>query len=227
MINFIFVCYSHGAGGENFSHKLSIDNRCKTLQVKKQGGRTIILNDIFEKAFLEYPLRRENITDYIAEQIKKSNKDKIHIVPSHNTPETIRKLVPNSRCVKIVLPRDYINRDKLLNHLRDAFWNYNTGDTRELVGEIKSKFSYYDLKFNDSDVADILKQCKANTTFGDIHCLVNGLVPTEENKEMLFDRYKKDYNWNFDMGDNSLDISVPYEDVKKCDAREIINQLID
>jgi hypothetical protein len=54
MDKLIFVCYQHGFGGENLSHRISQHPLCDRLLVKTEKGRTVIKNDIFNKVFLGF-----------------------------------------------------------------------------------------------------------------------------------------------------------------------------
>ena len=105
MDKLIFVCYQHGFGGENLSHRISNHALCDNLLVKIEKGRTIIKNDVFNKIFLgfnnnfQYSFQNQ---EKLCKKVMKNFKNKIdkikkyNIVPSHIDAGTLRKVFTNS-----------------------------------------------------------------------------------------------------------------------------------
>ena len=72
MDKLIFVCYQHGFGGENLSHRISNHALCDNLLVKIEKGRTIIKNDVFNNNFIMINLNSSNVSDLVGMTVNNS-----------------------------------------------------------------------------------------------------------------------------------------------------------
>lgn len=191
------------------------------MSVKRQKGRTIILNDVFDKKLLKHKLNRAELKS-LAESIPGSNT--WYVIPSHHA---VKDIFPHSKTVLLDLPDNDEDRRNLLDHLKKDFWSYQTNDIRELVGEIECKLEHYGMFADNANIAKILSMCNSQTTFGDIQCLVQNLEPTDINKSATFERFAENYNWKHDLTNQYIDVVVPYKEIKSIDTNKIIDQLID
>ena len=151
MDKLIFVCYQHGFGGENLSHRISNHALCDNLLVKIEKGRTIIKNDVFNKIFLgfnnnfQYSFQNQ---EKLCKKVMKNFKNKIdkikkyNIVPSHIDAGTLRKVFTNSYFITIESPKTKEQHRCYCQHLYNNFWLYKTTNLAEYIGEIYFFVSY-------------------------------------------------------------------------------------
>ena len=236
MDKLIFVCYQHGFGGENLSHRISQHTLCDRLLVKKEKGRTVIKNDIFNKVFLgfnnnfQYNFQdKEKLCIKIIKDFKnKIDKvNKFTIVPSHIDADILRKVFYNSYFITIEPPRTEEQYQQYLQHLYNNFWLYRTTDMAEYVGEIYSKIEIFKDEKTENEIKkltkDILSKYKNTLSFGQIQCVVNGLEPSIKNMKKLFFSLhgKKKFNYYNRFKNKSNILNISYKDVKNCKIENI------
>lgn len=237
MDKLIFICYQHGFGGENLSHRISQHEVCDKLLVKIQNGRTIIKNDIFNKLFLgfnnnfQYSFQdKEKLCKKIIKDFKnKINKiKKYNIVPSHINANVLKKVFTNSYFVTIMPPTTEEQYKKYLEHLYNDFWLYKTNNLTEYVGEIYAKIELSKNKKNENQIKKLTKEIlfkyKTNLSFGQIRCVINEIEPSIANMKKLFfllygQKKFKFYN-KFKNKSNILNIS--YQSVKNYNIENIL-----
>ncbi len=237
MDKLIFVCYQHGFGGENLSHRISKHALCDKLLVKIEKGRTIIKNDLFNKIFLgfnnnfQYSFFQNK--EKLCKKVMKDFKQKIdkikkyNIVPSHIDAGALRKVFTDSYFITIEPPKTKEQHRCCRRHLYNNFWLYKTTDLAEYIGEIYSKIEAFKTKKTEKEIKkltkEILSKYKNKLSFGQIQCVINDLEPTIKNmKKLFFSLYGKkkfSYYKKFKKQFNILNIS--YKDVKNYDIENI------
>lgn len=228
MDKLIFVCYQHGFGGENLSYRISQHRLCDKLLVKIEKGRTIILNDVFNKIFLGFNDNfqyRFQDKEKLCKKIIKNFKNKIdkikkyNIVPSHINADTLKKFFIDSYFITIEPPRTEEQYQQYLRHLYDDVWHYKTTNLEEYVGEIYCEIEIFKNKKTKKEIKNLTKQIlskyKNTLSFGQIKCVVNGLEPSAENMEKLFSsRYnKKNFEYH-NITNNNQNISLSFESAR-------------
>jgi hypothetical protein len=199
MDKLIFVCYQHGFGGENLSHRISQHPLCDRLLVKIEKGRTVIKNDIFNKVFLgfnnnfQYNFQdKEKLCIKIIKDFKnKIDKvNKFTVVPSHVDAKILRKFFTNSYFVTIKPPNTKEQQQQYLQHLYNNYWLYKTTDITEYVGEIYCKIEMFNDDKTKKEIKkitkEILSKYRNKLSFGQIQCVLNGLEPSTKNMKKLF-----------------------------------------
>jgi len=231
MVKLIFVCYQHGFGGENLSYRLSLDDRCNQLKIKKllKLNRTVILDELFEKNFLKYSYDKKKINK-IYKDLKKNKSKKYYIVPTHFNYTFLKKKFKNSLFITIAPPIDTCGKKKVFDHIYKNVWQYSTSDVREFVGELLNIIDFYNLQSNNKKnklVIEILKKYKTKLTFGGIRCVLNKLLPTIDNQKYLFENYKKKYKFKkllTEIKKNTFVVS--YEKINNICIKKVISSLI-
>jgi hypothetical protein len=236
MNKLIFVCYQHGFGGENLSHQISGHALCNKLLVKIEKGRTVIKNDIFNKAFLGFNNNFQyNFWDKekLCKKIIKDFKNKIDkikkytVVPSHVDSNTLRKVFTNSYFITIEPPKTKEQRKLYLQHLYDDFWLYKTTDLAEYIGEIYSKIELFKSKKTENDIKELTKEIlfkyKNTLCFGQIQCVINEIEPTVKNMKKLFlSLYnKKKFKFYNKFKNKSNILNISYDSVKNYNIENI------
>jgi hypothetical protein len=199
MDKLIFVCYQHGFGGENLSHRISQHPLCDRLLVKTEKGRTVIKNDIFNKVFLgfnnnfQYNFQdKEKLCIKIIKDFKnKIDKvNKFTVVPSHVDAKILRKFFTNSYFVTIKPPNTKEQQQQYLQHLYNNYWLYKTTDITEYIGEIYCKIEMFNDDKTKKEIKkitkEILSKYRNKLSFGQIQCVLNGLEPSTKNMKKLF-----------------------------------------
>lgn len=236
MDKLIFVCYQHGFGGENLSHRISQHELCDKLLVKLEKGRTIIKNDIFNKVFLgfnnnfQYSFQdKEKLCKKIIKDFK--NKiDKIkkyNIVPSHIDADVLEKVFINSYFITIEPPKTEEQYQQYIRHLYNNFWLYKTADLTEYIGEIYSKIELFKSKKTEDEIKkltkEILLKYKNRLSFGQMQCVLSDIEPTIENmKKLFFSLYnKKKFTHHNKLKIKSNVLNISYGDVKNYNIENI------
>ena len=229
MEKLIFVCYQHGFGGENLSYRISQHKSCDKILVKLHKGRTIIINDVFNKIFLgfnnnfQYNFQdKERLCQRVIKEYetKINSMKKYNIVPSHIDASILQKNFINSFFVIIEPPETDAQYQKYLKHLYDSFWLYKTQDVKEYIGEIYSKIETFHKHKTAKEVKKltntILLKYKNKLSFGQIQCVVNNIEPTiKKMKEFFCSVYNnKDFNNFAKIKDQSNVLYIPYNSVK-------------
>jgi len=203
MSNILFVCYMHGHRGEFLSHKISQHSIFRSLKAKVIGGRTVILDEFFNKDFLKkrYP------------KILKSLPKENIVVPSHYFYDDLVRDFPDAVYIAIDTAKDV---DSFSQFLYQRFWKYSTNDKMELIGEVKDRYNRYNKSTSEEKdnelekiIYDVLRIKKI--TFGDIACMVQQIEPTEENKKKLF---KKKIIRNLSPLTKAKSLVIPYKEVE-------------
>jgi hypothetical protein len=236
MDKLIFVCYQHGFGGENLSHRISQHGLCDRLVVKIKKGRTVIENDIFNKIFLgfnnnfEYSFQdKEKLCKKIIKNFKNKIEEikKYNIVPSHIDACILKKFFINSYFITIEPPRTKEQHQQYLEHLYNDFWLYKTNNLKEYVGEIYAKIELFKNKKTKNETKELTKRIlfkyKHNLSFGQIRCVINQIEPTVENMEKLFFSLygKKKFKFYNKFKNKSNILNIPYKSVKNHNIENI------
>ena len=174
MYNFIFVCYNHGAGGENLALQISKSKYCNTLAYDKMGYRTWTY-DIFDKFFLKpFDKNWQN-------KLKQGTPTTlVDVVPSHYSPAELKKKFPNELYVVI----NYPTTSKGLVEYRQAVYQkvwlskHNT---------LQQKVGYWKNNTNKALTRDIVKKLSKNITNGDIECIIADMPIIKKNAKLLFE----------------------------------------
>jgi hypothetical protein len=236
MDKLIFVCYQHGFGGENLSHRISNHALCDNLLVKIEKGRTIIKNDVFNKIFLgfnnnfQYSFQNQ---EKLCKKVMKNFKNKIdkikkyNIVPSHIDAGTLRKVFTNSYFITIEPPKTKEQHRCYCQHLYNNFWLYKTTNLAEYIGEIYSKIELFNSEKTQNEIKkltkDILFKYKNKLSFGQIQCVINDLDPSIKNmKKLFFLLYgKKKFNYYNKFKNKFNILNISYKDVKNYNIENI------
>jgi hypothetical protein len=236
MDKLIFVCYQHGFGGENLSHRISQHTLCDELLVKIEKGRTIIKNDIFNKIFLgfnnnfQYSFQDK---EKLCKKVIKNFKNKIEkikkysVIPSHIDADTLKKFFINSYFIIIESPRTEEQYQQYLHHLYDDFWLYKTTNLTEYIGEIYSKIELFKSKKTEKEIKNltkkILSKYKNSLSFGQIQCVINDIEPNVENMKKLFSSLynKKRFKFYNKFKNKSNILNISYESVKNYNVENI------
>jgi len=234
MNKIIFVCYLHGFGGESLCHRISSSNKCIELQAKKILGRTVILNDFFEKNFLKSSLKHENILK-LYETYKKQNHDKYLVVPTHYYYDQLKRYFKDERFITVAAPVSNLGLESVFNHIYKSFWQYSSSNYMEVAGEILNMMDEYGIRDSNKNklAIEILKKYKTSITFGGIRCVLKNLLPTIDNQKRLFEDYKKNFfefcktrrisQLSAELKEKTL--IVPYEQIKTIPVEKIISKL--
>ncbi len=173
MYNFIFVCYNHGAGGENLALQISKSKYCNTLAYDKMGYRTWTY-DIFDKFFLKpFDKNWQNKLKQVAPTTL------VDVVPSHYSPAELKKKFPNELYVVI----NYPTTSKGLVEYRQAVYQkvwlskHNT---------LQQKVGYWKNNTNKALTRDNVKKLSKNITNGDIECIIADMPINKKNAKLLF-----------------------------------------
>ena len=174
MYNFIFVCYNHGAGGENLALQISKSKYCNTLAYDKMGYRTWTY-DIFDKFFLKpFDKNWQNKLKQVAPTTL------VDVVPSHYSPAELKKKFPNELYVVI----NYPTTPKGLIEYRQAVYQkvwlskHNT---------LQQKVGYWKNNTNKALTRDNVKKLSKNITNGDIECIIADMPINKKNAKLLFE----------------------------------------
>jgi|TARA_B100000214_G_scaffold352465_2_gene307718 hypothetical protein len=174
MYNFIFVCYNHGAGGENLALQISKSKYCNTLAYDKMGYRTWTY-DIFDKFFLKpFDKNWQNKLKQVAPTTL------VDVVPSHYSPAELKKKFPNELYVVI----NYPTTSKGLVEYRQAVYQkvwlskHNT---------LQQKVGYWKNNTNKALTRDNVKKLSKNITNGDIECIIADMPINKKNAKLLFE----------------------------------------
>ena len=174
MYNFIFVCYNHGAGGENLALQISKSKYCNTLAYDKMGYRTWTY-DIFDKFFLKpFDKNWQNKLKQVTPTTL------VDVVPSHYSPAELKKKFPNELYVVI----NYPTTPKGLVEYRQAVYQkvwlskHNT---------LQQKVGYWKNNTNKALTRDIVKKLSKNITNGDIECIIADMPIIKKNAKLLFE----------------------------------------
>ena len=237
MDKLIFVCYQHGFGGENLSYRISNHALCNKLLVKIKKGRTIIKNDLFNKIFLgfnnnfQYNFRDK---EKLCKKVVKDFKNKIDeikkytIVPSHIDANMLRRVFYNSYFITIQPPKTDEQHRQYLKHLYNDVWLYKTSNLAEYVGEIYCKIEIFKNKKTEIEIKkltkEILSKYKNKLSFGQIHCVINDLEPTNQNVKRLFSSmYNKEnvgYNVEYNVLNFDKNYNVSFEHARSIDINK-------
>ncbi len=207
----LFVCYAHGCRGEGLSVRISQHDFFNDLDAKKINGRTVIMNEYFDKRFLMHRTRIDFSKMHLPN-------DKNIVVPSHYFFDTLGDVYPNAKFISIDVPKDL---GEFKQSLYDRYFEYRTKNFLELMGECKDKFWPYNRQADDNDFEEFVREVLSikNRTFGDILCLARGMTPTVKSKQSLLDDMSPK-PLNDKIIKNSL--VIPYEDVKTFSIEDII-----
>lgn len=204
----LFVCYRHGCRGENLSHRISQHEYFSKLEAKTINGRTVIMNEYFDKRFLMHRTRIDFSKMHLPT-------DKNIVVPSHYFFDTLGDIYPNAKFVSIDVPKDL---GEFKQSLYNRYFEYRTNNFLELMGECEDKFWRYN---RHNDFKEFVREVLSikNRTSGDILCLARGMKPTVTNKQSLLNKVCPE-PLNNKIIKNSL--VIPYEDVKTINIEDII-----
>ena len=174
MYNFIFVCYNHGAGGENLALQISKSKYCNTLAYDKMGYRTWTY-DIFDKFFLKpFDKNWQNKLKQVAPTTL------VDVVPSHYSPAELKKKFPNELYVVI----NYPTTSKGLVEYRQAVYQKVWLSKHKTL---QQKVGYWKNNTNKALTRDNVKKLSKNITNGDIECIIADMPINKKNAKLLFE----------------------------------------
>lgn len=174
MNKFIFVCYDHGTGGENLSVQISHREYCETLVHTMHASRTWT-EDVFGKSLLQVNAPWQDRIATI------EHSDLWRVVPSHVTPDRIKKYLPNSVFVVINYPT---SQEQILNLQQGIFqrvWLTSHNSLKQKIGFCKQ----YGYTIDSKEKLHAVDKAVNNAH---IHCLMNNLEYNEANAHTLFER---------------------------------------
>ena len=174
MYNFIFVCYNHGAGGENLALQISKSKYCNTLAYDKMGYRTWTY-DIFDKFFLKpFDKNWQNKLKQVTPTTL------VDVVPSHYSPAELKKKFPNELYVVI----NYPTTSKGLVEYRQAVYQKVWLSKHKTL---QQKVGYWKNNTNKALTRDNVKKLSKNITNGDIECIIADMPINKKNAKLLFE----------------------------------------
>tara|TARA_Y100000741_G_C18231529_1_gene550023 strand:- start:110 stop:790 length:681 start_codon:yes stop_codon:yes gene_type:complete len=193
MYNFIFVCYNHGAGGENLAVKISKNKYCNTLAYDKMGYRTWSY-DIFDKFFLK-PFNKD-----WQDKLKQVTPTKfVDVVPSHYPPSELKKKFPNELYVVINYPTTTKGVEEFKKAVYQKVWlsQHNT---------LQQKVGYWQNNTSKALTRENLKKISKQITNGGIECIINNIPINEKNTKLLFERkiFRMKDKFNLKQDENIL-----------------------
>lgn len=193
MYNFIFVCYNHGAGGENLAVQISKSKYCNTLAYDKMGYRTWTY-DIFDKFFLK-PFNK----DWKSKLKHVTPTRLIDVVPSHYSPTELKKKFPNELYVVI----NYPTTPKGLVEYRQAVYQKVWLSKHKTL---QQKVGYWNNNTNKALTREHVKKLSKNITNGDIECMIANVPINKKNTKLLFENKMKKMKdkFNFEQKENIL-----------------------
>ena len=193
MYNFIFVCYNHGAGGENLALQISKSKYCNTLAYDKMGYRTWTY-DIFDKFFLKpFDKNWQNKLKQVAPTTL------VDVVPSHYSPAELKKKFPNELYVVI----NYPTTSKGLVEYRQAVYQKVWLSKHKTL---QQKVGYWKNNTNKALTRDNVKKLSKNITNGDIECIIADMPINKKNAKLLFETkmLKMKDKFNFEQKQNII-----------------------
>ncbi len=128
MYRFIFVCYNHGAGGENLAVKISKNKKCNNLKYDMMDKRTWSY-DYFNKLFLK-PFNnnwKEHCTEITKTEL-------IDVIPSHYSPEILKEIFPNEFYVVINYPKTNAGIKHLKENTYKKVWASKHNNLHQKLG---------------------------------------------------------------------------------------------
>ena len=209
MNKFIFVCYEHGTGGESLSVEISRLPFCETLLHEKHGGRAWTF-DCFNKLFLK---NYNKDWMQIASQVKPAQK--VRVVPSHYTPETLRKLFPNELFVIINSPATQSGMTKLLKRIYKQVWltKHNRLD---------QKIGYFIQNCGRNPNREQIKKMNKPISNGGIQCLINDEKINPSSIKKMFRLWAKNFRPSFFYKDTDKLFTLNFDEKN---TNEVIEDL--
>lgn len=212
MNKFIFVCYEHGTGGESLSVEISRLPFCETLPHEKHSGRVWTF-DCFNKLFLK---NYNKDWMQMASQVKPAQK--VRVVPSHYTPETLRKLFPNELFVIINSPVTQSGMTKLLKRIYKQVWltKHNRLD---------QKIGYFIQNCGRKPNKEQIKRMAKPITNGGIQCLINEKEVNKHSIKDLFKKWANNFKTSFHYHNGPNILTIEYADRNTKSIQDIKSKL--
>tara|TARA_A100001011_G_scaffold179470_1_gene188267 strand:- start:7300 stop:7959 length:660 start_codon:yes stop_codon:yes gene_type:complete len=198
MYNFIFVCYNHGAGGENLALQISKSKYCNTLAYDKMGYRTWTY-DIFDKFFLKpFDKNWQNKLKQVTPTTL------VDVVPSHYSPAELKKKFPNELFVVINYPTTLKGLVEYRQAVYQKVWlsKHNT---------LQQKVGYWKNNTNKALTREHVKKLSKNITNGDIECIIADMPINKKNAKLLFENKMKKMKDKFNFEQKQNIIVTTYE----------------
>jgi len=216
-LNYIFVCYPHGGGGEFLSYIISKAPECNTLVRRKVGNRTKV-HDIFNQHMLRMDFSIDRcFSDYGDNgDLSMIDPNKHVIVPTHYRESTIGKYFNNYKFVNILYPHTQEGHKRILRNVKDKVWLQPQPTQLEFFGMLQQL---------EKTVGN--RDWFVNTHFSmntiDILLLSKGKKITDENREQLERDWDNGEQRVHKQQDDNL--SIEYENIGN--ALEQIGEYLD
>ena len=205
-LNYIFVCYPHGGGGEFLSYIISKAEECNTLVRRKVGNRTKV-HDIFNQHMLRIDFSIERcFSDYGDNgDLSAIDESKYVVVPTHYREETIQDHFKNYKFVNILYPHTEEGHKRILRNIKDKVWMRPQATQLEFFGMLQQL---------EKEVGN--RDWFINTHFSmntiDIVLASQGKELTDENRKQLENDWQNYVQQTHTKKDNNL--CIKYEKVK-------------
>ncbi len=200
MFKFLFVCYNHGAGGENLAVRLSAHEKFTTLAHDMMGDRTWSY-DVFEKLFLKpFDADWKNKVKDIEQN------DLIDVIPSHYSPTTLRQYFPDELYVVI----NYPTSPQAFKSYKDGIYNKVWLSKHKTL---QQKVGYWKTNTIKPITRENLKALNQDITNGEIECLINELPNTEQNIKKIFESKFLQAKERFSYVEDEKLLVIRYEDL--------------
>lgn len=221
MYKFIFVCYENGAGGENLCRRISDLPGCHTLKYHKERKRTQV-DDVFAKALISRATdqyARENLGKEIHIPKIINDSDLCHVVPSHISPDVLKKFYPNDLYVVINSPTDQYWLRKLNLRKYRYYFLSRPPSFRARVGEYEQ---YSPLKNTDH----IKQLLSSSMTILQIRCLSKNLPLTKQNYKKYFKNLLLDsHEYRLYYTDDVNTVTIEFKDIYKNNLQPLFNKI--
>ena len=197
MMKILFVCYTHGTGGEKLASEISKLPECNKLISSLVNNRTIS-RDIFLGRARYNKLDIKSILPLIE---KTEVNEKWYVVPSHFAPKELTKLPGRHFYIIIKDPESYDETTQVTKKIFDKVWKFKFYDILEIKGQIEADgYSPTDLRF---------KNLKGGISYGELKCIYKGLEPTKQN---LLNEFKEELRIKSKLDHTNSDIILSYSE---------------
>ena len=202
-LNFIFICYPHGTGGEFLSYIVSKPEECNTLDRRKVGNRYKV-DDIFNQNLLRLDFNIDRLRED-HKDISTVNSSKFVVVPTHYREETIGQYFKNYKFINLLYPQSEEGHKQVLRNIKDKVWYQPQPTQLEFFGMLQQlttnndKSWYINTHYN-MDTIDIMLASRDEKL-------------TDKNRKKLerdWDKAQQEYH---SVVDNNLNIN--YDDLDK------------
>ena len=197
-LEFIFLCYPHGAGGEFLSYIISKTDECNTLDRRKIGNRYKV-DDVFNQNLLRMDFKPERLYDH--KDISTLDKDKYVVVPTHYREEDIWKYFKRYKFINITYPASKEGHKQVLRNIKSKVWDQPQPTQLEFFGMLlqlttkNDKSWYINTHYNMNTIDIMLASRKQELTDKNRKKLMKEWDNAQQNYHSVTDR---NLNINYD-----------------------------